>query len=223
MNIVNIKKVPFKKLRLWLVYPIFIILPFVAHITPASWTMATLLILAGLAVRFWASGYITKSHRLTTSGPYAYMRNPLYVGNLLLGIGIVLVANNVWLFLIYLVAFYFFYSGTIREEEAVLSEKFGAAFKEYIDNVPVFFPTGKRYTKGEQKTFEGKQSFKNGEFIRIFGFLLLPPFFYLWQSLVVHKGPFDAGDGKALTVFLVFFALMWFNIFIRRQSERKVR
>jgi protein-S-isoprenylcysteine O-methyltransferase Ste14 len=219
----NIKKVPFKKLRLWLVYPIFIILPLVARITPASWTIATFLILTGLAVRFWASGYITKSHRLTTSGPYAYMRNPLYVGNLLLGIGIVLVANNVWLFLIYLVAFYFFYAGTIREEEAVLGEKFGDAFKDYIKNVPVFFPNAKRYARAEEKPFDFKQSFKNGEFIRFFGFLLLPPFFYLWQSLVVHKGPFDRGDRSAFAVFLVFFALMWFNIFIRRQAEKKRR
>jgi protein-S-isoprenylcysteine O-methyltransferase Ste14 len=218
-----VKTIPFKKLRLWLVYPIFIILPFVARVTPASWTAATLLIIAGLAVRFWASGYITKSHRLTTSGPYAYMRNPLYVGNFLLGIGIVLVANNMWLFMFYLAAFYFFYAGTIREEEAVLGGKFGAAFKDYIKDVPVFLPTGKRYSKVEEKHFDLKQSFKNGEFIRIFGFLLLPPFFYLWQSYVDRKGPFSQGAAQALAVFLVFFVLMWFNIFIRRQSEKKGR
>jgi protein-S-isoprenylcysteine O-methyltransferase Ste14 len=213
----------FKKLRLWLVYPIFIALPFVAHMTPASLAIGTLSILAGLVVRFWASGYITKSHRLTTSGPYAYMRNPLYVGNLLLGIGILLTARDLWLFVIYLAAFYFFYAGTIREEENVMGAKFGAAYKDYLLNVPVFFPTGKRYEKAENKPFDRRQSFKNGEFIRVFGFLLLPPFFYLWQSLGVERGRFDKGDATASMLFLVFFVLMWFNIFIRRQSEQKMR
>jgi protein-S-isoprenylcysteine O-methyltransferase Ste14 len=214
-------KIKFKKLRLWIVYPVFIIYPFVAHITDVSFWSGAVVMLLGLAVRFWASGYIRKTRELATSGPYSHTRNPLYVGNFLLGLGVCLAANNIWLVLYYSIGFLFIYDGTIKEEEKVLKDKFGASYKEYIKNVPRFFPSIKQRINVQKDTFDIHQSFKNGEFIRVFGFLLLILSLYFWHIFIFKKEGLGLNAQLAIALFLVFFALLWFNIVIRRASERR--
>ncbi|MDD5019631.1 MAG: isoprenylcysteine carboxylmethyltransferase family protein [Candidatus Omnitrophica bacterium] len=213
-------KIRFKKLRLWLVYPTFVIYPFVARITDASLWVGIAVMMAGLGVRFWASGYISKSRSLATSGPYAYVRNPLYLGNFILGLGVVVVADNMWLLLYYLLSFFVLYAGTIQEEQRVLEEKFGAAYREYLAGVPMLFPTGRRFRKAGGQAFSIAQSFKNGEFIRICGFLLLAVFLFLWYSLFIKKSGLSPATLWGIILFVVFSGLLCFNIIIRRRSER---
>jgi hypothetical protein len=215
------KKIRFKKLRLWLAYPVFIIFPFVAHVSDFSFSAGIILMVAGLLVRFWASGFISKSRTLATSGPYAYTRNPLYLGNFILGLGIVIISNNLWLILYYIVSFTILYIGTILEEQKVLEEKFGKAYLEYTSCVPMFLPSGKAWSKSEKKSFNIRQSFKNGEFIRIFGFLLLIFSLALWRSFVLKKEHLNFGNKTEILLFVVFFVFLWFNIIIRRKSEKR--
>ncbi|MFH1692482.1 MAG: isoprenylcysteine carboxylmethyltransferase family protein [Candidatus Omnitrophota bacterium] len=214
------KKVKFKKLRLWLAYPMFFVYPFVAHMTDFSFFAGSFLMLLGLVVRFWASGYISKSRSLAVCGPYAYMRNPLYLGNFILGFGIIVIANNFWLSMYYFIAFTILYIGTIKEEQDGLVKKFGAPYETYMAKVPMFFPSLRPWRHAERKSFSLQQSFKNGEFIRIYGFLLLIVFFYLWKILFVDKEGLLPGHIVAVVVFVVFLFLLWFNIYIRRKSER---
>lgn len=215
------KKIRFKKLRLWLAYPVFIIFPFVAHVSDFSFSTGIILMAAGLLVRFWASGFISKSRTLATSGPYAYTRNPLYLGNFILGLGIVIISNNLWLILYYIITFMILYIGTIREEQKVLEEKFGKAYLEYTSCVPMFLPSAKAWSKSEKKSFSIRQSFKNGEFIRIFGFLLLILSLALWRSFVLKKEHLNFGNKTEILLFVVFFVFLWFNIIIRRKSEKR--
>ncbi|MFA5039124.1 MAG: isoprenylcysteine carboxylmethyltransferase family protein [Candidatus Omnitrophota bacterium] len=214
-------KIRFKKLRLWIAYPAFIVFPLVARVTDVSLAAGIGVIFLGLLVRFWASGYITKSRVLTTSGPYAYTRNPLYLGNFLLGLGVVVVANNAWLTLYYAVTFLIIYAGTIREEQNVLEEKFGPEYKAYVKSVPMFFPKFRRFPGAVDKPFSLRQSFKNGEFIRICGFSLLAVFLFLWYSLLIKKSGFDGLTLWGVILFVVFSGLLCFNIIIRRRSERQ--
>lgn len=214
-------KIHFKKLRLWFAYLVFAVFPFVGHISPLSWTMGTVLLGVGLVVRFWASGYILKTTRLATAGPYAHTRNPLYVGNFILGLGIVVMGRNVWLVLYYTVMFWYIYDRTIAEEEEVLGARHGAAFQDYRKSVPAFWPSLRRYPRAETRTFDAYQSFRNGEYIRLFGFLLLPPFFYLWARCQDRSLAWDPGVQNAVFVFMVFFVLLWFNIYVRRASEHQ--
>lgn len=213
----------FKKLRLWLMYPIFVVYPFAAHITGFSYCCGAILMLVGLGIRFWASGYIIKSQVLATSGPYAYTRNPLYVGNFLLGLGISVTSGNIWIIIYYAVTFTLLYLGTIRDEQEFLEKKFGDAFRDYVSNVPVFLPSWKAYQRAEKKGFDIDQSFKNGEFIRLCGFLILLIFIYLCWSFVVLRETLKRGNTLALFLFVVFLLLLWFNIYIRRKSERRSR
>ncbi|HQP91605.1 MAG TPA: isoprenylcysteine carboxylmethyltransferase family protein [Candidatus Omnitrophota bacterium] len=215
------EKIRFKKLRLWLVYPFFIIYPLVAHMTDISFLSGVILMAAGLILRFWASGYLTKSRILTTSGPYSYTRNPLYLGNFILGLGISTMASSLWLNIYYIVSFSFLYFGTIREEQVVLEEKFGEPYKKYIKSVPAFFPSIVPYKHAEKKAFDINQSFKNGEFIRLCGFTLLIIFFYLWRVYTLRKEGIYSDYRIAIALFVVFSLLLWFNISIRRRKEKE--
>ena len=214
------KTISYKKLRLWFMYPFFIAYLFVAKPDGRYFWAGTAVIFAGLVVRFWASGYIMKSRLLATSGPYAHTRNPLYLGNFILGFGITFISGNPWLIIYYLIAFTILYLGTIREEQATLEEKFGEPYRDYTASVPMFFPSLKPYKRSDKQKFSLKQSFKNGEFIRFFGFLLVPITFYLWSSLVLKREHWGVNQNNATFLFIVFFVLLWFNIYIRRKSER---
>lgn len=214
------KNLRFKKLRLWLVYPAFLVFPFVARPTDLSlWTGIAVMFL-GLVVRFWASGYISKSRILTTSGPYAYTRNPLYLGNFLLGLGVVAVANNGILMVYYLAAFFVLYAGTIKEEQESLQGKFGESYLAYIKEVPAFFPWIRPYAARDGKSFSIAQSFRNGEFIRISGFMLLAVFLFLWYAILIRKQGAGPSVILACILFVVFSISLCFNIIIRRKSER---
>lgn len=214
-------KIRFKKLRLWIAYPAFIVFPIVARVTDGSFWAGVSIMVLGMLVRFWASGYITKSRVLTTSGPYAYTRNPLYLGNFLLGLGVVVVANNGWLILYYSAAFLILYAGTIQEEQKVLEEKFGEDYRTYLKKVPMFFPRLMPFRGASEKPFSLRQSFQNGEFIRIFGFSLLAVFLFLWHALLIKKQGLEGSVIFSLILFMVFSALLCFNIIIRRRSEKQ--
>lgn len=97
-------------------------------------------VILGEAIRTWSSGHIRKNQELATTGPYAFTRNPLYLGNGVMGFGFVLMARSAWLLLLFIFCFILIYRFTIRREEEKLSAKFGFQFALYSESVPRFFP-----------------------------------------------------------------------------------
>ncbi|WDT81042.1 MAG: isoprenylcysteine carboxylmethyltransferase family protein [Candidatus Manganitrophus sp.] len=97
-------------------------------------------VLLGEAIRIWSSGYIRKNEELATTGPYALTRNPLYLGNGIMGFGFVLMGRDLSLIFFFFVFFTLIYRSTIQREEARLSAKFGERFAEYVAAVPRFPP-----------------------------------------------------------------------------------
>jgi protein-S-isoprenylcysteine O-methyltransferase Ste14 len=111
--------------------------------------------LIGLAIRAWASGHIRKASTLAVSGPYAYTRNPLYLGSFLMGVGFTIAAGVWWLALAFAVLFLGIYFPVMRVEVGDMRRIFGVEFDEYERNVPLFFPrftvwreTGTRFDTG---------------------------------------------------------------------------
>ena len=100
--------------------------------------------LPGIFLRALASGHVKKNEELTTSGPYAYTRNPLYVGSLIMAIGFAVAARSVWVVLLLVAMFGFVYLPVIRAEETFLRQKF-STFDEYAHNVPRLFPRLKAF------------------------------------------------------------------------------
>ncbi len=101
--------------------------------------LGTVLILPGLLIRALASGHVRKNEALATSGPYAYTRNPLYLGSLLIGIGFAVAARSWWIGVALVVMFFAIYVPVIRDEEAFLRATF-PEFEEYARQVPRMLP-----------------------------------------------------------------------------------
>jgi len=121
----------------------------------------------GLAIRAWAAGYIRKDRELATQGPYAHVRNPLYVGSFLLAMGVI-VAGGQWIFAVAFGLFYtLVYGRTVRVEAELLAEKFGESYRTYAAHVPLLWPriTPARFERAQGgRTFESSQYWKNREY-----------------------------------------------------------
>jgi len=104
-----------------------------------SLALGAILIVPGLLVRAFASGHVRKNEALATSGPYAYTRNPLYLGSLLMGIGFAVAARSWWVGIALVIMFFAIYVPVIRDEEAFLRQKF-PEFEEYARRVPRMLP-----------------------------------------------------------------------------------
>ncbi len=110
-----------------------------SHPTPASLWMGAPVSLAGLALRAWAAGCLAKNRDLATGGPYAYTRNPLYLGTLLVAAGLVISAQSVGLGLIFAAVFAFIYLPVIQNEEQHLRNLF-PEYAGYAERVPALWP-----------------------------------------------------------------------------------
>lgn len=118
----------FAALFLWVAHPIW-----------PTLAMSLLLVLPGLWLRGYAAGYVRKNAELTTSGPYAYTRNPLYLGSMMIAFGFAAAARSALLFLVLIVLFVLIYLPTIRSEEAFLRGAF-PEFAAYSERVPRLLP-----------------------------------------------------------------------------------
>ena len=104
-----------------------------------SLEFSVILIIPGLLIRALASGHVSKNEALATSGPYAYTRNPLYLGSLVIGLGFALASRSWWVGVALVVMFFAIYVPVIRSEESFLRQKF-PEFDEYARRVPRMFP-----------------------------------------------------------------------------------
>ena len=118
----------FAAVYLWLARP-----------TPLFMLLSLLLVIPGLWLRAYASGYVKKNTELTMTGPYAHTRNPLYLGSMLIAFGFVLASRSLWIAAALVVLFAFIYVPVIRSEEAFLRSKF-AGFDNYAARVPRVLP-----------------------------------------------------------------------------------
>jgi protein-S-isoprenylcysteine O-methyltransferase Ste14 len=122
----------------------------------------------GLALRGWAAGHLAKNKKLTTSGPYRFIRNPLYIGTLLVAAGLVLASRSWVLGAVFAGVFFLIYLPVIQLEEQHLGDLF-PDFAKYKQRVPKLIPNGKSYPSGGE--FDYAQYVKNREYRALFGFL----------------------------------------------------
>ena len=110
------------------------------YTTPVSLVVGGAVAIVGIAIRAWATGHIVKNETLTTTGPYAHTRNPLYVGSFFLALGFAICTH--WLAIgLVLVFWLLVYKPTIERERDFLREVYGPAYREYEANVPAFLPS----------------------------------------------------------------------------------
>jgi protein-S-isoprenylcysteine O-methyltransferase Ste14 len=121
----------------WLLGALVLVL---ARPTLRSLLLGLPLALLGEAVRVWASGHIEKTERLATGGPYAHSRNPLYVGSVLIALGVAVACASPGVVLATAAYFLAFYPSVMREEAAFLAAKFPDEHAAWVAAVPLFWP-----------------------------------------------------------------------------------
>jgi protein-S-isoprenylcysteine O-methyltransferase Ste14 len=142
-----------------------------AHPTKFSIAIGTTISVLGLAIRAFASGHVKKNEVLTISGPYAYTRNPLYFGSLVLAIGFAVASRSWWVGLIVLTMFFAVYFPVIRSEEQFLRAKF-PEFDRYASNVPLLFPRF-RTNQSSSDSFSWHLYWKHREYDAALGTLFM--------------------------------------------------
>ena len=128
------------RLRVPLGYAVGVLVILLSHPTVTLLLLGLILAMLGEAIRVWASGHIEKTRRLATGGPYAHTRNPLYVGSLLMALGVATAAASPWVLLAAAAYFLAFYPAVMREEAAFLRGKFGEEYAAWAAAVPLFVP-----------------------------------------------------------------------------------
>jgi protein-S-isoprenylcysteine O-methyltransferase Ste14 len=127
------------------------------------------LTLAGLLLRTWASGHLEKERELIVTGPYRFTRNPLYLGNLLIGIGVVVGAQSLWILALSLVLFLIFYPVVVYTEKQKMEKLFPEEYAIYKEKVPLFFPALRPSLKGQNIRFQWSQYKQNREYRALIG------------------------------------------------------
>jgi protein-S-isoprenylcysteine O-methyltransferase Ste14 len=142
-----------------------------ARPTSASLVVGSCIAVVGLMVRALASGHVRKNAELTASGPYAYTRNPLYLGSMVLAAGFA-IASRSWLIVaLLLVMLVAIYLPVIRSEEEFLRARF-PEFADYSARVPRLFPRFTKY-KSSPISFSWHLYFKHREYDAAIGTVLM--------------------------------------------------
>ena len=142
---------------------------YLAHPTRTLILLGLPVALAGAVLRALAAGVIRKDAVLTTLGPYAWTRNPLYLGSFLLGVGFATMSGSWITAALIVLPSLFIYPHVIRREEAHLSRLFPDTFAEYCSRVPRFFPRFRRSVH----SFSFRQYFANREYNTALGFAVV--------------------------------------------------
>jgi protein-S-isoprenylcysteine O-methyltransferase Ste14 len=108
------------------------------------WPFGISLFLMGATLRIWAQQHLhyrLKAHkRLTVTGPYSFVRNPLYIGNILMSLGAIVISELLWLFPLTLFYCLGIYLLVVRYEESHLLDKYGESYRKYMEEVPRWLP-----------------------------------------------------------------------------------
>jgi protein-S-isoprenylcysteine O-methyltransferase Ste14 len=152
------------------------------------WIAGFILMLFGIAFRIYSAGYLSGNHTTTiinadyicTSGPFAYIRNPLYLGNFVIGLALSLAFNEWYGYVVFILHYITAYSILITYEEKFLAAKFGVMYKEYSAQTRRFIPRLKPFTDGPTVKPNFKLGILSEKYYFLFLILLFAILFFLF-------------------------------------------
>ena len=116
---------------------------------PEMFWIGAVIALLGILVRLYASGFVMKNKELATDGPYAFVRHPLYTGNILMLVGFCLANGQIWPWLVGAFFLWFWYPTAISYEDNKLERIFGDSWRAWSANTPALMP---RHVSGNQSS-----------------------------------------------------------------------
>ena len=147
-------------------YPVAVVYLVLANPGPRWILIGAVITVIGLLIRGASSGHLRKDRELAMSGPYAYTRNPLYLGSAFLAAGFAVAGGSWWGGLLVVAYFGIFYYAVMRNEEQDLRRRFGAVFDAYAARVPLFFPWFARADARSSGSEAGGQQFSWAQYRR---------------------------------------------------------
>jgi protein-S-isoprenylcysteine O-methyltransferase Ste14 len=159
-----------RRIRVPLGFAFAVLYLWLARPTPAFMALSLILVVPGVWLRAYASGYVKKNAELTMTGPYAYTRNPLYLGSMLIAFGFALASRSIWIAVLLAALFAMIYIPVIQSEEAFLRSKFDS-FDAYAARVPRLLPRlrGAAVSDGDRGAFSGALYGKHREYNALIG------------------------------------------------------
>lgn len=151
-----------------------VIVPYLyfARPTPLSLAVGAAVAAVGIALRAAAAGTLRKGEALTTAGPYAYVRHPLYLGSAFLVVGFAIAGRRTWLGISLLAIFVTLYLPVLLREEAEMHARFPADFAAYAAAVPCLVPRmSSRRFRGGGERFSWRLYWRNREYNALAGYL----------------------------------------------------
>jgi protein-S-isoprenylcysteine O-methyltransferase Ste14 len=159
----------FLKLRLPLGIVFFIL---IATQIKQAWFFPGLVVsILGEAFQVWCLTTIKTNKKLTVTGPYMFVRNPMYIGRFLLLFGILMMTGNPWIMMAFAVIYYFYMVNRVKREEKVLAELFGQDYEDYCRDVNRYLPGFKRFDKSLLRSFSAESMRQNNVLTNILAVL----------------------------------------------------
>lgn len=155
-------------------YPVALVYLALARPTLLFLAIGAAISAVGLVIRAWAAGHLRKHQALATGGPYAFTRNPLYFGSVILAAGFIVAGKSIWAAIVVAGYLALFYTAVMRREEAELQAHYGEDFRKYAASVPLFWPSLWRFAargKSNEK-FSGQLYLRNREYQAAIGFIV---------------------------------------------------
>ncbi len=142
------------------------------HDTRAFWYGAPVAVLGEL-IQMWAGSQLHKDQHLTISGPYSHVRNPMYIGRFVLGMGLFIMTFNPYLITGYVIVFAAYAHMRVLREESRLKVIFEPDYQHYCSEIRRWLPKFKPYSKSEAKNASWAQACANHENINMLGVLVV--------------------------------------------------
>ena len=133
----------------------------------------------GELIQMWAGSQLHKDQHFTISGPYSYVRNPMYIGRFVLGLGIFIMTKNPYLIAGYIVLFAAYAHMRVNREESRLKVIFAPDYQHYCTEIRRWLPSLKPYSRSESKNASWAQVCVNHEQINMLGLLIVLAAMYL--------------------------------------------
>lgn len=209
------------KLRFAILYPFGIFILLYAVPDDSSLRLGISFSLSGLFLRIWANGYAIKLSKLTTSGPYAFVRHPLYLGTMLIALGFVIMLKLHFIGILLLVIMAAIYWRTIEKEEAMLEEKFKDRYAAYKKKVPAIVPTLFGYKEGEKWSFSFRRFIQSQEYKLFIWMIVLVIVFHLKEEFLIDKESLDAKNISLIICALFLASIDLAGEFIKLRRKKR--
>ncbi len=151
-----------------------------------TFILGSVALVLGALLHLWAKGCLVRNEEVTMHGPYRFVRHPFYLGNAFIDLGICLIANRLYIYILYPILFIVAYTRTIRGEEKKLAERHGEVWRAYRNRVPAMVPYRWPIPPVPNRGFLWANLIREKEIPRFIRLLSYPLLFHLWSEMLTE-------------------------------------